>query len=122
MVSPEKRLALTKRMDALQLKESEIIEKFIRGSGRGGQKINKTSSCVYLKHQPTGLEIKCQQERSREMNRFLARRELCDLFEHKILGKPPIRRMNKFDKLRRAKQRRAKRARILKQNNKNQEI
>lgn len=122
MVSPEKRLALTRRMDALQIKEAEIIEKFIRGNGRGGQKINKTSSCVYLKHQPTGLEVKCQQERSREMNRFLARRELCDIFEHKILGRPPIRRLNRLDKLRRAKQRRAKRARLLKKSKGNQEM
>ena len=49
----------------------------------GGQKINKTSSCVYLKHLPTGIEIKCQQGRSREMNRYYARKELCQRLEEK---------------------------------------
>jgi protein subunit release factor B len=57
------------------------LEKFVRGSGAGGQKINKTSNCVFLKHLPTGVCIKCQMDRSREMNRFLARRELCEQLE-----------------------------------------
>ncbi len=69
------------RMQALGIEEADLIEKFILGSGSGGQKINKTSSCVYLKHLPTGIEIKCQRERSREMNRVLAREELCDQIE-----------------------------------------
>lgn len=56
---------------------STLVEKFIQGSGAGGQKINKTSSCVYLKHLPTGIQVKCQGERSREVNRQLAREELC---------------------------------------------
>ncbi|MGJ8672060.1 peptide chain release factor family protein [Rubritalea sp.] len=55
---------------------STLIEKFIQGSGSGGQKINKTASCVYLKHTPTGIEIKCQSDRSREQNRLTARQEL----------------------------------------------
>lgn len=55
---------------------STIVEKFIQGSGSGGQKINKTSSCVYLKHLPTGIEVKYQGERSREHNRLIARQEL----------------------------------------------
>ena len=55
---------------------STLVEKFIQGSGAGGQKINKTSSCVYLKHLPTGIEVKCQGERSREVNRQMAREEL----------------------------------------------
>ena len=78
MVTPQKILALQQRMRELDMREEDLIEKFIQGSGAGGQKINKTSSCVYLKHQPTGVEVKCQRERSREINRFLARRELCD--------------------------------------------
>ncbi|WP_018971139.1 peptide chain release factor family protein [Rubritalea marina] len=53
-----------------------ITEKFILGSGAGGQKINKSASCVYLKHHPTGIEVKCQGDRSRDTNRQLARREL----------------------------------------------
>lgn len=68
-------------MAKLRLGEDDLLEKFILGSGSGGQKINKTSSCVYLKHLPSGIEVKCQAHRSREMNRFQARLELCDRLE-----------------------------------------
>lgn len=111
MVTPQKQQALRERMAELKITEADLCEKFIRGSGRGGQKINKTSSCVYLRHEPSGIEVKCQRERSRELNRFLARRELCDLYEHRILGRPLVRRLNKQDQIRKRKQRRAKRAR-----------
>ena len=74
MISQDKRNALKKRMAKLGIIEDELIERFIKGSGHGGQKINKTSSCVYLHHRPSGIEIKCQAQRSREMNRFLAAR------------------------------------------------
>ena len=67
---------LTARMERLGIFEKDLIEKFILGSGSGGQKINKTSSCVYLKHLPTGIEVKCQGTRSRDLNRLYARREL----------------------------------------------
>ena len=74
-------------MNALGITEDNLIEKFILGSGKGGQKINKTFSCVYLKHIPTGIEVKCQQERSRALNRFIARRLLCDKIEAVIYQK-----------------------------------
>ena len=86
MISKEKEDELAQRMLSFGIKEEDIIEKFILGSGRGGQKINKTASCVYLKHLPTGIEIKCQKERSQAMNRFFARRELCDQIENQIKG------------------------------------
>lgn len=60
------------------LREEDIIEKFIRASGPGGQFVNKTSSCVYLKHIPTGLEVKCQRERSQALNRYMARKILAE--------------------------------------------
>lgn len=60
------------------LHEENIIEKFIRASGPGGQFVNKTSSCVYLKHIPTGIEVKCQKERSQALNRYLARKILAE--------------------------------------------
>jgi len=72
---------LTQRLAKLGASPDTIVEKFIQGSGSGGQKINKTSSCVYLKHLPTGIEIKCQGERSREHNRYQAREELCKKLE-----------------------------------------
>ena len=68
--------ALQAKLDQIELNEGDLVEKFILGTGKGGQKINKTSSCVYLKHIPSGIEVKCQSERSRELNRQLAREEL----------------------------------------------
>src|SRR6267154_1590142 len=79
--------SVKKRFDKLNITEDDPVEKFVLGSGSGGQKINKTSSCVYLKHIPTGIEIKCQRERSRELNRYYARKELCDRIEEKIKEK-----------------------------------
>jgi protein subunit release factor B len=75
-VSEEKNRDLKERMEALGLHERDIEERFIRSSGRGGQKVNKTSSCVYLKHLPTGIEVKWMTGRSQGLNRFFARREL----------------------------------------------
>ena len=77
-VSEEKNKWLEERMEALGIREKDIEEKFIRSSGRGGQKVNKTSTCVYLKHLLTGIEVKCMKERSQSLNRFLARRELVE--------------------------------------------
>ena len=75
-VSEEKNKWLREKMESLNIREQDILEKFIRSSGKGGQKVNKTSSCVYIKHIPTGIEIKCMKDRSQSINRFLARREL----------------------------------------------
>jgi protein subunit release factor B len=108
MVSKEKIDELEQRMKDLGIKDDDLIEKFILGSGSGGQKINKTSSCVYLKHIPTGIEIKCQRERSREMNRFYARRDLCERLEEKILNKKSE-RQQEAEKIRRQKRRRSRR-------------
>lgn len=107
-VRPEKQAELKLRMENLHLLESDIEEKFVKGSGRGGQKMNKTSSCVYLKHIPTGTEVKCQKDRSREMNRFFARRELCDKLESQITGQPSVKELA-IEKIRKQKQRRARR-------------
>jgi len=53
----------------------------VRGTGAGGQKINKTSSTVWLQHGPTGVEVRCQRERSQTLNRLLAWEELADKLE-----------------------------------------
>jgi len=65
------------RLAALGIRMADVEEGFIRGSGKGGQKINKTSSCVCLRHGPTGIEVRCQRERSQVVNRELAWMELC---------------------------------------------
>ncbi len=77
-VSEEKNKWLQRAMEELGLSEADIEEHFVRSGGKGGQHVNKTSTCVYLKHTPTGLEVKCQEDRSQSVNRFLARRELVE--------------------------------------------
>lgn len=109
-VNEEKNRWLQERMEALGIHEKDIEEKFVRSSGSGGQKVNKTSTCVYLRHIPTGFEIKCMKERSQSLNRFLARRELVRRVE-KGFGR--LRPENMIlEKARRRKSKREKRARL----------
>ncbi len=92
--------ALVKRMKKLRIREEDIQEDFIRGSGPGGQKVNKTSSTVMLRHLPSGVEIRCQRERSQVMNRHWARMELCDRLES-ILNEARMAAQNEREKTRR---------------------
>ncbi len=110
VVSDAKRQALRLRMAALSISEDQITERFIKGSGKGGQKINKTASCVYLIHHPSNIEIKCQRSRSQSANRFFARRELCDRLEQQQLGSVSP-QQQAIDKIRKQKQRRKRRSR-----------
>ena len=107
-VTPEKENALRQRMATLAIREADLVERFVKGSGKGGQKINKTSSCVYLLHEPSGIEVKCQRGRSQALNRFLARRELCDRLEARIKGEQSARERARA-KIRRQKRRRSRR-------------
>jgi len=108
-VSEEKETALTERMKKLGVRPEDLVEQFIRSGGHGGQNVNKTSTCVYLKHVPTGIEVKCQQERSQALNRYLARRILLDKIENLILGKESE-EQQRIEKIRRQKRKRSKRA------------
>jgi peptide chain release factor len=83
MISRDRIRQVLERMTSLGIHSDDLEESFVRGSGAGGQKINKTSSTVVLKHRPTGLEVRCQQERSLTQNRFLARAELCEKLEQR---------------------------------------
>jgi len=109
-VGEEKNQWLKKKMEALGVREEDIEEKFIRSSGSGGQKVNKTSTCVYLRHIPTGIEVKCMKERSQSLNRFLARRELVEKIS-KVSGQITSDDI-KMGKIRRQKAKRKKRARL----------
>lgn len=90
-VNPKKLAELAERMSALGIAPADLEEKFTRGGGKGGQKVNKTNNCVCLTHLPTGLVVRCHRERERETNRFLARRALCDELEHLRSGGPSAR-------------------------------
>ena len=108
-VSIDKEEALMARMASLGIREDDIDERFILSSKKGGQKVNKTSACVYLKHRPTGIEVKCQQERSQALNRFFARRILAAKIESLILGRE-AETQKRVEKIRRQKRRRSRRA------------
>lgn len=108
-VSPEKEKALSEKMARLGIRGQDLIEHFVRAQGKGGQNVNKVATAVYLKHIPTGVEVKCQQERSQVLNRFLARRMLTDKIEAMILGKKSA-AQHKIEKIRRQKRKRSKRA------------
>ncbi len=109
-VSEEKNRWLKERMKTLGIYEKDIEEKFIRSSGSGGQKVNKTSTCVHLKHIPTGIEIKWMRERNQSLNRFLARRELVMRIE-KLSGQLTLEEI-KTEKVKRQKLKRKKRAKL----------
>jgi len=108
-VSIDKEKVLAARMLELGVAEDEFEESFIRSSGPGGQKVNKSSSCVYLVHLPTGLSVKCQRERSQSLNRFLARRILLDKIERQQKGFIAEEK-EKREKIRRQKRKRSHRA------------
>ena len=108
-VTPDKEQALAERMAKLGIREEDLVEKFIRSGGHGGQNVNKVATCVYLKHIPTGLEVKCQQERFQSLNRYLARRILTDKIEAAVLGRQSEEE-RRIAKIRRQKRKRSKRA------------
>jgi len=108
-ISQQKIDELNARMKALGIRDGDVIEKFVRSGGAGGQNVNKVSSAVYLKHIPTGLEVKMQQERSQALNRFLAWRLLLDKIAEKVTGEKS-RRRQAIEKIRRQKRKRSRRA------------
>ena len=108
-VGSEKERALLEKMEHLGIREEDIVERFIRSRGHGGQNVNKVSTCVYLKHLPTGIEVKCQQERSQALNRFFARRILIQKIEDQVLGRESAEKQ-RIAKIKRQKRKRSRRA------------
>jgi protein subunit release factor B len=108
-VSAEKERALTERLERLGVRPADLEERFVRSSGHGGQNVNKVATCVVLRHLPTGLTVKCQEARTQAMNRFLARRLLCERIEEQREGRASATRQ-RAEKIRRQKRRRSRRA------------
>lgn len=109
-VSAKKLEDLSARMQQLGIGKGDLREHFVRSSGSGGQHVNKVSTCVVLKHLPSGIEVKCQAERSQALNRFLARRLLCEKLEERGAGERREARSRRW-KIRKQKKRRSRRAR-----------
>ena len=107
-VSERKIEELARRMGKCGLLEKDIEESFVRSSGAGGQKVNKTSSCVHLKHIVSGLAVKVQTSRSQGLNRYYARKQMCELLEDKLLGNESP-KAKKLEKIRKQKNRRRRR-------------
>jgi protein subunit release factor B len=108
-VSPQKANALRARMARLGVREADLDEQFVRSGGHGGQNVNKVATCVVLVHLPSGVRVRCQQERTQAMNRFFARRELCDKIEAREQGAADAAAAARA-RIRRQKRRRSKRA------------
>ena len=109
-VSEEKNRWLKNKMELLGVGEQDLEERFIHSSGNGGQHVNKSCSCVYLKHIPTGVEVKCMEARSQSLNRFLARRLLLEKVE--ALSGAVTKKDLAAEKLRRQKARRKRRSAV----------
>ena len=111
MVRFKKEKSLREMMARLGVREEDIAERFIRAQGPGGQNVNKVSTCVYLRHLLTGIEVKCQQERSQAQTRYCARQILLKKIEGVILGKLSE-EQKRIEKIRRQKRRRSRRAKL----------
>ena len=109
-VTPEKESELRRRMAACGLHEVDLEESFIRSGGPGGQKVNRSSTCVRLRHAPSGVEVKMQVARSQGLNRFYARRRLCELLEAQAQGheSPEARERDKIARQKARRRRRTK--------------
>lgn len=102
-VSPEKQKLLKNRMEALGIKESDLIESFIKSGGKGGQNVNKVSTTVYLRHSLSGIEIKCSVYRTQGLNRYKARYLLCEKLENST-------KVDEYNKIKKQKKRRKRKS------------
>ena len=107
-VTEQKAAELQRRMDACGLREQDLQESFVRSTGPGGQHVNKTSTCAVLTHVPTGITVKVQDSRSQALNRYHARKRLCEALEARLLGKESP-QAQRIARLRKQKDRRRRR-------------
>ena len=110
-VTERKARELQERMERCRISEADFEESFVRSRGPGGQKVNKSSTCVQLKHVPSGIAIKMQRSRRQGLNRYYARQRLCEMLEQQSLGRdsPEQKRREKIRKQKDRRRRRTKR-------------
>lgn len=108
-VNPKKEAQLRDRMSALDILEADINETFIRSAGKGGQHVNKVSTCVQLTHQPSGIQVTCQSARTQLLNRYLARCRLVEKLEDRVLGRESP-AQKQLEKIKKQKKKRSKRS------------
>lgn len=108
-VTEQKAVALSARMEACGISEADLDESFVRSGGPGGQHVNRTATCVVLRHVPTNTQVKMQQARSQGLNRYYARKRLCELLEAGALDSTP--ESERAAKIRKQKARRRRRSR-----------
>jgi protein subunit release factor B len=108
-VSSEKAQALRERLARLGVRDADLDEQFVRSGGHGGQNVNKVATCVVLRHAPSGIMVRCQETRTQGMNRFLARRLLCERLEERLAG-AASKAQQEAERIRRQKRRRSRRA------------
>lgn len=109
MITPKKWEQIREKMRELEIKEEDLDEKFILGSGHGGQKLHKTQSTVFLKHRPTAIQVKCQLSRSRDDNRYYARKLLCEKIDY-LIHKEKSEKQALIHKIKKQKKKRSKKA------------
>ena len=108
-VSESKQRDLRRRMRALNIREADLNEKFVRSSGKGGQNVNRVATCVMICHVPSGMRVKCQIARTQGLNRYYARKILIEKIEVRERGIASA-KQQKIAKLKRQKRKRSKRA------------
>ncbi len=102
------------RLAAVGVRMEDVDERFVRGTGPGGQKINKTSSTVWLRHRPTGIEVRCQRERSQTANRELAWIELCGKLEQRVReARAAVQQVKEADRRRHRQKSRGQKVRMI---------
>jgi peptide chain release factor len=109
--SENKQAALDQKLEKLGIRKTDLEEKFIKSSGRGGQKVNKSSSAVFLRHRETGLSVKVGRHRSLHLNRFLALRALAEKIDALQSGRHPSDMSDSDRKIQKQKRRRRQKTR-----------
>ncbi|RJO64670.1 MAG: peptide chain release factor-like protein [Candidatus Omnitrophota bacterium] len=101
-----------KEMEYLKIRPEDVEERFVRSRGPGGQNVNKTSTCVWLRHIPTGTEVRCQRERSQSLNRMIAWEVLIKKIKQRFRAQE-MRQLAERTKEKKARWRRPERLRLL---------